>query len=354
MFYWLHIAFIGVISFCAFSSHFILTLTGVVRRKNRRVYPLYLPSALLLFLHFFRSPVLYSGVAEIDGSLRFVQTMPSLPSHLYSVYVPVVFLFNIVLLLLWMKRTELRRIHRQGRILTVTLLGSIVMGVFSDMYLPRLVEGYHSNGLGIVCFLLWMAGIFYAVVRYDLLSITPERISHEIVSNIEDYLFLIDKDEVLVAASRKTAEFTGMGRRRKEIRLKDVVVGYEELVPRIKSVFEEKEEKSGYRFRLKNKRGELLSLYAQFRLVRDNFGDGIGVLFHGRETQDIGYLTARYGITARETDILQAIVNGYTNREIAELLGITERTVKYHVNGIYNRLGIDNRAQLFHLLSESK
>jgi len=50
-------------------------------------------------------------------------------------------------------------------------------------------------------------------------------------------------------------------------------------------------------------------------------------------------------LTPRELAVLRLVAAGQSNRQIAESLGITERTVKFHVTAIFNKLGADNRAQ---------
>ncbi len=50
-------------------------------------------------------------------------------------------------------------------------------------------------------------------------------------------------------------------------------------------------------------------------------------------------------LTERERETLTLLADGLSNRAIAERLGITERTVKFHVAEILARLGASNRAQ---------
>jgi DNA-binding NarL/FixJ family response regulator len=50
-------------------------------------------------------------------------------------------------------------------------------------------------------------------------------------------------------------------------------------------------------------------------------------------------------LTEREREILGLLAAGLSNRAIGERLGITERTVKFHVGEILARLGASNRAQ---------
>jgi HD-GYP domain-containing protein (c-di-GMP phosphodiesterase class II) len=49
-------------------------------------------------------------------------------------------------------------------------------------------------------------------------------------------------------------------------------------------------------------------------------------------------------LTARELDVLRKLARGKTNKEIAQDLGISDRTVQHHTIRIYEKLGVDTRA----------
>jgi two-component system, NarL family, response regulator YdfI len=49
-------------------------------------------------------------------------------------------------------------------------------------------------------------------------------------------------------------------------------------------------------------------------------------------------------LTDREREVLVEVARGERSKEIAAHLGITERTVKAHLDSIYNKLGVDSRA----------
>jgi len=54
----------------------------------------------------------------------------------------------------------------------------------------------------------------------------------------------------------------------------------------------------------------------------------------------------RYGLTGRELEIISAVVEGYSNKEIAAHLSITEDTVKHYVSNSCERLGVSTRREL--------
>jgi DNA-binding NarL/FixJ family response regulator len=52
-----------------------------------------------------------------------------------------------------------------------------------------------------------------------------------------------------------------------------------------------------------------------------------------------------YSLTQREHDILALLAEGRSNREIAQRLYLSEKTVKAHLAAIFRKLGVTNRTQ---------
>jgi DNA-binding NarL/FixJ family response regulator len=53
-------------------------------------------------------------------------------------------------------------------------------------------------------------------------------------------------------------------------------------------------------------------------------------------------------LTPRELDVLELLVLGLPNKSIAEQLGISDQTVKFHVASICGKLGAANRTDAVH------
>ena len=71
-----------------------------------------------------------------------------------------------------------------------------------------------------------------------------------------------------------------------------------------------------------------------------------GQLWFPREmlTRVLRMLLAKEGqLTSRETEILKLIGSGLNNQEIADTLFISRETVRWHVRGLYSKLGIKDR-----------
>jgi DNA-binding NarL/FixJ family response regulator len=65
-----------------------------------------------------------------------------------------------------------------------------------------------------------------------------------------------------------------------------------------------------------------------------------------------GQPNSGFGLTSREVEIIAAIKEGNSNREIASKLAISEETVKRHLSNIYGKLGVSSRLELAVLASE--
>ena len=50
-------------------------------------------------------------------------------------------------------------------------------------------------------------------------------------------------------------------------------------------------------------------------------------------------------LTPRETEVLQLLADGLTNKAIAQRLGISDHTVKFHVNAVLGKLGAQSRTE---------
>ena len=58
-----------------------------------------------------------------------------------------------------------------------------------------------------------------------------------------------------------------------------------------------------------------------------------------------------YGITSREREIIEYLLKGYSNAQIAQVLFISAPTVKNHIYHIYKKTGVASRMQLAHTLA---
>jgi DNA-binding NarL/FixJ family response regulator len=77
-----------------------------------------------------------------------------------------------------------------------------------------------------------------------------------------------------------------------------------------------------------------------------SLAEALGRLFEGHEVFDVAPTpTTARRLTAKRVDILRLAAKGLTNQEIADQLGITERTVKDHWSYIFLQLDVTSRVE---------
>ena len=85
-------------------------------------------------------------------------------------------------------------------------------------------------------------------------------------------------------------------------------------------------------------RGQVWANSQQMRYVLDALAHGLPPLVTDAK--------GRVLLSKREHEIVSRVAEGMKNREIAELLGVSEHTVKNHLFRVFERLGISSRAEL--------
>ena len=92
--------------------------------------------------------------------------------------------------------------------------------------------------------------------------------------------------------------------------------------------------------------GQVWANSRQYRYILETLVEGLPLLL----TDPMG----RILLTNREQEIVSKVAEGMKNREIAELLHLSEHTVKNHLFRIFERLGISSRAELILYLYSQK
>ena len=84
----------------------------------------------------------------------------------------------------------------------------------------------------------------------------------------------------------------------------------------------------------------------QYWVGRESVSDLVRIIRDLTAIPEQGQRKRSYNLTPRELDIISSIVDGYTNKDIAEKFDIAEQTVKHHLGNIFDKLGVSNRLEL--------
>lgn len=84
--------------------------------------------------------------------------------------------------------------------------------------------------------------------------------------------------------------------------------------------------------------GDLTMIY-----LGQSDGEVVVRLQNTAEGGDTQRLVKSFGLTEREAEVLLWLSHGKTNRDIAEILSLSARTVNKHLEQIFHKMGVDNR-----------
>ena len=59
----------------------------------------------------------------------------------------------------------------------------------------------------------------------------------------------------------------------------------------------------------------------------------------------LGVAAGEPSLTMREIEVLRSLSTGGTDRAMGEQLGVSERTIQYHLSNIYKKLGVKRRSE---------
>lgn len=84
----------------------------------------------------------------------------------------------------------------------------------------------------------------------------------------------------------------------------------------------------------------------QYWVDQESVSDLIQALRRMKPSQSASGGRRDFGVTSRERQVIELIVDGYTNKDLARKLGISVQTAKHHVTNIFDKLGVSNRLEL--------
>ncbi|MCX7820881.1 MAG: substrate-binding domain-containing protein [Brevinematales bacterium] len=105
-------------------------------------------------------------------------------------------------------------------------------------------------------------------------------------------------------------------------------------------------EKTYRKLKIENKYYHLICIPIEQRLLWIIINEDLIDFEKGFDELEIEILSQKYKLTKKEKQILEMIVKGLQNKEIADKLFISENTVKNYTNKIYSKLEVKNRKEM--------
>lgn len=330
---------------------FAIYISGILKIEKRYIPLLFIIPAYLTYRNL--TIPSFVEIFRYDGLWRLLKIGDQFNFYLVTTYWILSTAVFVAIILRWECKTKSTREKKQAFILIFSFFITTAMHIVYNIFIINIFKLIRHDILGINMHfnLIWMAGIFYCIVRYRFLAITPEYVTREILSNIEESIILMDAKKQIITVNRKTLELMSKQKMNEGSHLPSMISGFDSIDHQIDLLLQGSGD--GFSSPLHYINGdEKIFMDFKFSLVRDKFNDILGVLIIGRELKELRHFQIHYKITDKEIEIIQSIINGHTNMVMGERLGITENTVKRHITNIYNKLGINNKIGLLNLLKE--
>ena len=305
--------------------------------------------AIILLVKNFGWDITFTDFYRENGIWVFVPAT-GLWNSLWKLYITISFGSSLVILLRWYKKTELNREKKQIKLLLVSSTVTMILTLGEYLLYP-FFSHYWTVSLSPILLLPWVSGYVLAISRYQFLNITPENITRHILESVDELVVLIDFNGKPSYLNKKAKSFF-----RKKINQNEKFnfnmlfnpESEENLILRagVDSISLKKKlvlTTSGTNVNLPILNIELTKIF-------DKFNDPLGYLLIANETDTQTDIVKKYKLTAREVEVLGAVVNGLKTRIIAEKMKITERTVKSHITNIYQKTGVSSRVELLTLV----
>jgi DNA-binding CsgD family transcriptional regulator len=192
----------------------------------------------------------------------------------------------------------------------------------------------------------FIIGVRYSIKKYRLMSINPECPAAELITGMREPVFLTTAEGEILCKSPEAELFIRQADAGAIKTIFNIFTCEEALHKEIEDLASGKHN-SSIACSLKKNAGPLLVFALHLQGVRNEEEQLIGIIITAQEDPALMEFRDRYRITERQLEIIFLAVSGLTNHEMAARLNLAERTVENHLCNIYNKLGVNNKIELY-------
>jgi len=330
---------------------FIIYISKTKQIRKLQILIFTAPCIMILLISIDIRLIFHHEALPILNQFRNILDLTSLWFYLAFLPFTACIMISVGILYNWYKNTKILRQKKQAQILLITY----TIGHFLTLIEPLIVNILFRQirlGLFPIYFLIWNIGVFVALFKYRLFALTPELAGTEIFNQVEDFVFLLDKDYQLLYTNPKAQKSKTLQGESYEGNFFQSLLVENKLDLKLKRLINKENPGFCAKINLTSDTGQSILANARFSLVKDKYDDPLGILVIASELKGIDKLKTIYSISNREVDIIRHVLTGSTNKHIAGQLNITESTVKAHLTSVYNKIGIDNKMQLLNVVLE--
>jgi DNA-binding CsgD family transcriptional regulator len=360
--FWYHLSCLGMFFYYPLNHHFVFSLTKPYLPISRRVYPLivYLPFAVL-FIRELDLGVSMAGFERLSFGWKFLPAAGTPWNTAWVLLASASAIASMIYMARAARKTTLNRERKQFRLLSTALAATLLITLGEYLLAARVIPAW-TVVLSPILQSPWILAMVVAIEKYQFMNLMPEAVAKDILRITDEAILLVDLEGKVVYANpsarrlvdhhgRSTSFLPGVFELPRELH---AVVEASVTVPETSVTPETSTAEGGPR------RPEMVTrtvvvgsqVYrVRYRAVYDKFGDFLGILILCALLRALSSAQREFGLTDREQEVLELLVTGWTNADVAISLGITERTVKAHISSIYAKLGVVNKVELLNMIT---
>jgi PAS domain S-box-containing protein len=349
--FWFTLGSVPNVIFYPMTVHFSLALTRLIRLRPLVYALIYLP-AIPVFYRIFTGHILFRDFVKEGSYWTFMPDYGS-PWFIYvSVYYFICMMTGVACFIIRSRKAATNKERNQGKIIAAAMMTSIVIVAMDEIFLSRL-SFYQTRALSPILYVFWMAGIWYAIVKYQFLKISPAVVSECIVSTIDESILLLDNDFNIVRINNAAEDTIRLHRSLLINRpFPEIIEESGDVKNSLSRMKNGEFDSFSCRLHYRTADGAPVLMDVKMKIVRDIHSDIIGVLVIARDVKGFSRFRERFRLSPREADVISLIIQGNSRKDIARILNLSGETVKTHCTSAYNKLGVDNKIQLINLLKE--
>lgn len=329
--------------FAAVNLHFFLLLTGK-KLKALHLVLLYMPAALLSILEFTSYPLVKDFI-RINNRWKYVYSGTYYIYMLYSVSYAVT---DMALVCRWGRKSRYKKHRLQAGTIVYGAIGVWLACIITDYVLPHFAF-YKSPPLGAAGRIIYAFIIWFSFIKYRFLDTTLSKMLGEVLANVRETILVLDHDFNIKIHNTRFNGLLGLdARSRAGANLFDYASWNAGLVCDFAGIMNGVPGSCSGRLEFKTEAG-IVTADCDFYGVIDKFGDTEFVLMRLNENRDVNNFREAFGLSQRQMEVIDLALSGFTNTEISDKLNISKKTTEVHFVNIYNKLGINNKIELYNL-----
>jgi DNA-binding CsgD family transcriptional regulator/PAS domain-containing protein len=340
------------VAICALTVPILLTYALVLRRGARWWIPAVFAFAVgfVFALRSLARGIVFDIVASDSGHWAFVPDFTSPWFAAWTLYIVVTIGLAVWALVRRSERHQANPDQKVLRSVGIVIASWLTLGAATDFLLaPKL----GIPAVAQLLFALLIAQTAVMIARRHFLAETPGMLSRALLNNFSTGIALLDSEgRPLVAndAARRLLALAASPAEQEPVPLLRRRTG--PLAAGFAEVASGREERAAAVAVLPAQSHRPVTVH--FSRVHDQARGVLGVLVELELEPEMGHLLCARHVTKRECEVLELIASGQSCRKIAAELGISVRTVKAHVAGLYTKLDVTNRVELLNKLREGE